>query len=92
MNVKTLAEKLAVTTGTITVTVGRLEKRRYAKRATTEEDRQAYIIELTPTGNRAFEEHHKHHLRLTEELMRLLSKEEINTFIKILHKLNKHLF
>ena len=92
MNMKTLAEKLAVTTGTITVTVDRLEKGGYAKRAATEEDRRAYIIELTPTGRKAFEEHHKHHQRLTQELMPLLTKEESAAFVKILQKLHKHLF
>jgi len=92
MNMKALAEKLAVTTGTVTVAVDRLEKGGYAKRATTEEDRRAYIIELTPVGRKAFEEHHKHHLRLTQELIPLLSKEESDTFLNILQKLNRHLF
>jgi DNA-binding MarR family transcriptional regulator len=92
MNMKTLAEKLAVTRGTVTVTVDRLERGGYAKRVATEEDRRAYIIELTPEGKKAFEEHHKHHLCLTEELALLLSKEETDTFIEILRKLNEYLF
>jgi len=92
MNMKTLAEKLAVTTGTVTITVDRLEKSGYAKRATTEEDRRAYIIELTPAGKKAFEEHHKHHQRLTQELIPLLSKDELTTFLRILQKLNEYLF
>jgi DNA-binding MarR family transcriptional regulator len=90
MNMKNLAERLGVTTGTVTVTVDRLEKKGYAKRGTTEEDRRAYIIELTPAGKKAFEEHHHHHLRLTQELMLLLDKEEIGAFIEILQKLNEH--
>ena len=92
MKMKMLAEKLGVTTGTITVTVDRLEKKGYAKRGTTKEDRRAYIIELTPAGKKAFEDHHKHHLHLTEELMSLLSEEEIAAFVKILQKLNEQLF
>jgi DNA-binding MarR family transcriptional regulator len=92
MNMKTLADKLAVTRGTVTVTVDRLEKGGYAKRSTIEEDRRAYIIELTPEGHEAFEEHHKHHLRLTEELAPLLSDTETETLIRILQRLNADLF
>lgn len=90
MNMKKLAEKLAVTTGTVTATVDRLEKGGYAKRALVEGDRRAYMIELTPAGKKAFEEHHKHHLLLTQELMLQLDKEEIHMFTMILQKLNEH--
>ena len=92
MNMKSLGEKLAVTTGTVTITVDRLEKGGYARRVTQKGDRRTYIIELTPPGERAFEEHHEHHRRLTQELMPLLSEEENLSFIKILQKLNQHLF
>jgi len=90
MNMKKLAEKLAVTTGTVTATVDKLEEGGFAKRILVREDRRTYMIELTPAGKEAFEEHHKHHLRLTQELMLLLDREEIDTFIKILQKLNEH--
>ncbi len=92
MNMKALADKLAVTRGTVTVTVDRLEKGGYAKRFNIEEDRRVYIIELTPKGHKAFEEHHKHHLRLTEELIPLLSNTETETLLRILQKLNADLF
>ncbi len=92
MNMKTLADKLAVTRGTVTVTVDRLEKDGYAKRSSIEEDRRAYIIELTLDGHKAFEEHHKHHLRLTEELVHLLSDAETENLLRILQKLNADLF
>ena len=92
MNMKSLGEKLAVTTGTVTITVDRLEKGGYARRVTQKDDRRTFIIELTTLGEHAFEEHHEHHQRLTEELMPLLSVEENLAFIKILRKLNRHLF
>jgi DNA-binding MarR family transcriptional regulator len=92
MNMKTLAEKLGITTGTITVTVDRLDKGGYAKRATTEEDRREYIIELTPAGKEAFADHHKHHLRLTQELISLISKEDLVAFTRVLQKINEHIF
>jgi DNA-binding MarR family transcriptional regulator len=91
MNMRTLAEKLSVTRGTVTVTVDRLEKNGDAKRIAPEADRRSYIIKLTPKGKAAFEEHHKHHKRLTEELVTILGDTEARSLTKILHKFNEHL-
>ena len=92
MNMKNLAQKLGVTTGTTTVTVDRLEKKDYAKRETTREDRRVNLISLTEKGMKAFEEHHNYHLNLTEQMVSNLSEEEIDQFYKILKKINVETF
>ncbi|WP_456475786.1 MarR family winged helix-turn-helix transcriptional regulator [Candidatus Pyrohabitans sp.] len=92
MNMKALAEKLGVTTGTTTVTVDRLERKGYARRETTEKDRRVYLIGLTKAGQEAFEEHHRYHMQLTEELISHLREDEITQLLAILQKLNRHLF
>ena len=92
MNMKNLAQKLGVTTGTTTVTVDRLEKKDYAKRETTREDRRVNLISLTEKGMKAFEEHHNYHLNLTEQMVSNLSEEEIDQFHKILKKINVETF
>ncbi|ACV61383.1 transcriptional regulator, MarR family [Desulfofarcimen acetoxidans DSM 771] len=92
MNMKNLAQKLGVTTGTTTVTVDRLEKKDYAKRETTREDRRVNLISLTEKGMRAFAEHHNFHLNLTEQMVSNLSEEEIEQFHKILKKINAETF
>lgn len=88
MNMKSLAQRLGVTTGTTTITVDRLEKSGLACRTPAEKDRRSYIIELTPDGEEAFLDHHRHHLQLAEEIASALSDEEIAELIAILQKIN----
>ncbi|ATW27471.1 MarR family winged helix-turn-helix transcriptional regulator [Candidatus Formimonas warabiya] len=92
MNMRQLAEKLGVTTGTITVTVDRLEKKEYARRQSTLEDRRVYIISLTDKGKQVFEEHHQYHLSLTEQILSVLTEEESNHLLSIAKKLNNEVF
>jgi DNA-binding MarR family transcriptional regulator len=91
MNMRTLATRLGVTTGTITVTVDRLEKKGLAKREKTIEDRRVYIIKLTSEGEKEYKKHYKHHMALTEEIIDLLSAEEAKVLIEILNKINSQI-
>ncbi|MBB6218291.1 DNA-binding MarR family transcriptional regulator [Anaerosolibacter carboniphilus] len=92
MNMKELAGKLGVTTGTTTVTVDRLEKKKYAQREFTKEDRRVILISLTEKGVEAAKEHHKYHIDLTEQMMSSLSEDEVNQLFNILRKINKDTF
>lgn len=92
MNMKSLAQKLGVTTGTITVTVDRLEKKDYARRETTKEDRRVNWIVLTAKGEEAYWEHHQYHRHLTEQMAADLSEDEIVQFLAILKKINSGIF
>ncbi|MDD3623082.1 MAG: MarR family transcriptional regulator [Methanofollis sp.] len=89
MKMKDLAERLGVTTGTTTVTVDRLEKGGYARRTPSEKDRRSYIIELTPKGEEAFLDHHRHHLHLAGEIASALNEVETGVFISALKKINR---
>ncbi len=92
MNMKELAGKLGVTTGTTTVTVDRLEKKKYARRESIKEDRRVNLISLTEKGIEAAKEHHKYHIDLTEEMMSAISEDEIQQLFTILKKINKETF
>lgn len=92
MNMKSLAQKLGVTTGTTTVTVDRLEKKDYARRESSMEDRRVNLIVLTDKGMKAFEEHHQYHLHLTEQMLSILSEDEIEQLLNILRKINTETF
>lgn len=92
MNMKGLAQKLGVTTGTTTVTVDRLEKKNFAHRESTKEDRRVNLIILTDTGKKASEEHHAYHLHLTEQMTSILSDDEISQFLNTLKKINAETF
>lgn len=92
MNMKSLAQKLGVTTGTTTVTVDKLEKGDYAKRETIKEDRRVILISLTDKGMQAFNEHHQYHLQLTEQMLSALTKMEAEQLISSLKKINAETF
>lgn len=91
MNMKELAGKLGVTTGTTTITVDKLEQGGFAQRKRAENDRRSYIIELTEEGKRAFLEHHRHHLNLAGDIASMLGKEETLTFVSLLRRINEHI-
>ncbi|OQA53369.1 MAG: MarR family protein [Euryarchaeota archaeon ADurb.Bin294] len=91
MNMKELAGRLGITTGTTTVAVDRLERKGFARRVRAEHDRRSYIIELTEEGTLAYEEHHRHHLNLASEIASILGEEDTQAFIGILQKINEHI-
>jgi len=86
IKMKDLAEKIGVTTGTLTVAVDRLEKKALLVRKPHDTDRRAFLIELTDQGRVKFGEHHKFHRRMTEEVMAGLTPEEQETFARLLEK------
>jgi DNA-binding MarR family transcriptional regulator len=92
LNMKNLAQKLGVTTGTTTVTVDKLEKKEYAKRETIKEDRRVNLISLTEKGMNAFDEHHKYHHHLTQQMLSTLSDDEVEQLLFILKKINAEIF
>lgn len=87
IKMKNLAEKIGVTTGTLTVAVDRLEKKGLMKRKPHETDRRSYLIELTPQGQEIFKEHHNFHIQMTQEIVAGLTPEEQEQFAKILEKM-----
>lgn len=92
MNMKTLAQRLGVTTGTTTVTVDRLEKKEYAIRESLKEDRRVYLISLTPKGRQAYLEHHEYHTSLSDQIISVLSEEEASHLYYLLQKINQQVF
>jgi DNA-binding MarR family transcriptional regulator len=84
-----LAEKLGVTTGTLTVSVDRLEERGLLRRVPHKTDRRSYLIELTEKGQEVFARHHKHHLNLTREIMTEFSEQEQVDLYNALKKMMK---
>lgn len=89
LRMKELAEKLGVTTGTLTVTVDKLERRGLIERRRHESDRRSYRVQLTPAGEEHFASHHEYHLKLTEDLVSSLSPEELACFRTVLEKMLK---
>ncbi|MBM9603637.1 MarR family winged helix-turn-helix transcriptional regulator [Desulfopila inferna] len=91
MRMKELAERLGVTTGTLTVGVDKLEKLGLVQRRPHEKDRRSWLIVLTDKGKKMYEEHHAFHQQFTNEISGDLTLEQIKTLTEHLDKLLKRL-
>ena len=91
MRMKELAERLGVTTGTLTVGVDKLEKLGLVERKPHETDRRSWLIVLTDEGKKMYEQHHKFHQQFTNEISRDLTVEQIKTLTEYLDIVLKRL-
>lgn len=85
-----LAGKLGVTTGTLTVSIDRLEEKGVLRRVPHKSDRRSYLIELTEKGQEVFARHHNHHLNLTQEITTDLSEQEQTALYQALRKMMRN--
>lgn len=87
LRMKELAEKMGITTGTLTVMVDRLEKNGLVARQPHPTDRRSYVIVLTDLGRDHFKEHYKMHYHLTEEITSSFNDTEIDNLKNYLERL-----
>jgi len=87
LTMKELAEKMGVTTGSLTVLVDRLEKKGIVERQPHESDRRSIRLGMTDRGEQLAAEHHALHLGLTRELTAGLSSEETEQLARLLKKM-----
>lgn len=87
MKMRELATRLGITTGTLTVTIDKLEKRNLVARVPHERDRRSWLIVLTDEGQKKFQEHHKFHHEFTEEITEDLSESEACQFAEMMAKI-----
>lgn len=79
-----LADRLGITTGSLTVAVDRLEKLGMVERKPHEHDRRAWLIVLTKDGSKMYEQHNKFHEEFTREISEDLSSQEIVSLTSLL--------
>jgi DNA-binding MarR family transcriptional regulator len=84
---KEIAQKMGVTTGSLTVMIDRLEKNGLVQRHPHPDDRRSLMVTLTPKGNRYHAEHHNLHLALTREITSTFSEQEIKQLLILMGKL-----
>lgn len=87
MRMKEVAQRLGVTTGTLTVAIDKLEKQGMVTRRPHETDRRSYCIVLTERGTQMFAEHHRFHREFTAEITQELDDEEIQSLSLLIDKL-----
>lgn len=86
-----LADRLGITTGTLTVAVDRLEKLSMVKRMPHEHDRRSWLIVLTEKGKQMYEQHNKHHEEFTQEISDDLTNKEIETLYQLMDRVLQRL-
>ncbi len=89
MPMKTLAQHMGITTGTLTVLADRLEDKGYIRRRPHETDRRSTIVELTAPGLTLFHEHDRLHAQLTKDLTAELSEADKITLLACLQTMTK---
>lgn len=84
LRMKELAERLGVTTGTLTIGIDKLEKKGLVERRPHQQDRRSWLVGLTEKGREVFEEHHRFHLDYTQEITTGLSSSEVKALSSLL--------
>ncbi len=90
-NMTSIAKRLGVTTGTLTIAVNGLVKKGFVERVRSEEDRRVVLVSLTESGKKLFIQHMQYHKKLTGELVDQLNDEEKVILEKVLHNLSRYM-
>lgn len=86
VNVKELANLLAITSAAATQHVAALAAAELISRQPSEHDRRAICLHLTPTGKNVLHDIHLTHCRFLEDLFRGLDDQELVTLTKLITK------
>ena len=85
-----LSRLLMVTGGNVTAIVDQLEKEGLVERLDEPEDRRAFRIRLTRSGEKSFAEMARQHEQWVVELLGGLSRREQDELLKLLAKVKSH--
>ncbi|CAH0530412.1 MarR family winged helix-turn-helix transcriptional regulator [Vibrio hippocampi] len=89
MRMKELAEKLGITTGTLTVQIDKLVQAELIERGAHPNDRRAIVVSLTEQGQAIHRHHNQLHLSLVQELTRHLEPEQEKVLAHCLETMNR---
>lgn len=88
-NMSSIAKKLGVTVGTLTVNMNGLEKKGYIVRERSSEDKRVVYITLTERGRKAFFHHRDFHKNMIRAAVKDLDDDEKRMLYKTLVKLEQ---
>jgi len=89
LRMKEVAEKMGITTGSLTVMVDRMELNGLVERQAHPQDRRSYVMALTRKGERLRAQHHQLHLGLTREITATLGDDEISLLNQLMAKIQE---
>ncbi|NOI14510.1 MarR family winged helix-turn-helix transcriptional regulator [Vibrio hepatarius] len=89
LRMKELAEKLGITTGTLTVQIEKLVAANLIERQAHPDDRRAIVVTLTQEGQAIHLQHNQLHLDLVKDLTRNIDSEQESVLLACLEKMNR---
>jgi len=89
-NMTAVAKVLAVTTGTLTISVNSLVKKGLVERVRSEEDRRVVLVSLSESGKQAYEYHQKFHKEMVDTILRDLNDKEKEVLAKALNGISNY--
>ncbi|MCL1045605.1 MULTISPECIES: MarR family winged helix-turn-helix transcriptional regulator [Shewanella] len=89
LRMKELAQKLGITTGTLTVQVDKLVSLNLVERCAHPEDGRSTVIKLTDAGDKIHRQHNQLHLDLMNDLTRHVDPEQATVLLACLEKMNQ---
>ncbi|WP_070965795.1 MarR family winged helix-turn-helix transcriptional regulator [Vibrio sonorensis] len=89
LKMKELAEKLGITTGTLTVQIEKLVSANLVERLAHPNDRRAIVVSLTDEGQEIHKCHNQLHIDLVKDLTSNFEPEDGERLIEILKKMNR---
>lgn len=84
IRMKDIADRMELTTGTVTVMIDRLQKMGLVERCRNESDRRSYRILLSEKGRDYYDEHRKRQRELVRKLGGKISDSERETCVRVL--------
>ena len=89
MRMKELAEKIGITTGTLTVQIDKMEKAGLVTRKAHASDRRAILVDLTSKGLAIYKEHDQLHHRLTDQITAKFSDDDRQLLLTFFERINQ---
>ena len=86
IRMKDIADRMELTTGTVTVMIDRLQVMGLVERCRNESDRRSYKILLSPKGKEYYEEHRKRQKELVRKLANKVSDADRETCERVLEE------
>lgn len=89
--VQKVAEKILVTSGTITYVIKKLEQKELVERKRCEEDKRVYYVTLKSKGQQLMGDIFPRHEAFLDKLFSNINKDDRETLVELLFKLNNNL-
>ncbi|GIU31548.1 MarR family transcriptional regulator [Shewanella colwelliana] len=89
MRMKELAEKLGITTGTLTVQINKMVNLGLVERMAHEQDKRSILVQLTTKGYEVYHEHDQLHHQLTHQITEAFSDIERSQLLTFFQRINQ---